>query len=167
MMTETDTDIWIKNTIILNSNPILNLYQAVKTSQQNINNGIDFCYSYSSINGNGMKSYCGKTLDDFLYISMLMRGFGTFAQSLISSGNIVWNNALFSLELIDIEVLILLAQMDAVSCLYSATKYAQQYRAESKVYNYAGTGFGTFTGTPLPQISYGQNQLYSWALQCQ
>ena len=163
------TDAWIQGTIIPNSGPISNLYQAVKMGQQAAGAALQFCYNYRSINGNGAKNYCAKALVDYFYYSMYLMTLSPAnlaAFIAITPQDVTMNGTPYTLTDIDMEVLVLLMQMNPVSNLYSATKYAQQYRANGKCYCYTGNGFLTFAGVYLPQIGYGQNQLYQWALQC-
>lgn len=163
------TDAWIQGTIIPNSAPISNLYQAVKMGQQAAGMGRQFCYNYTSINGNGSKSYCAKALVDYFYYSMYMNTLTEVALTAfvaVTPQTVTMNGTEYTLQDIDMEVLILLMQMSPVANLFSATKYAQQYRSEGKCYCYTGARFVNFVGGYLPQITYGQSQLYQWALQC-
>lgn len=163
------TDAFVQTVIIPNSTPISNLYQAVKMGQQKIGTGYPFCYRYTSIQGLGSKNYCGRALVDYLYYSSYLN---TLSQANLTAfiasapTTVDINGTSYLLESIDMEVLILFMQMSAVANLYSATKYAQQYRAENKCYCYTAPRFVNLSGTYLPQITYGQNQLYTWALQC-
>jgi hypothetical protein len=154
------TDAWV-NQVFANQYAISSLFGAVIIGQQQRMKGLDFAYRYTSISAPTVnKLYGAGTLNTFNWIAQQMAGFGTYAQNIISTSTVVLpDGTTLVLDPIDVEVLILLAQMTPISNLYSGAKYARQYRAEGKTNVVAASGLADFTGTLLPTLFYGTGAL--------
>lgn len=160
------TDAWV-NYLFSFQNSIGSLYTAVKTARQQQQTGYCFCYRYKSIQNPALvKTYNATTLWQFFWVGQQMQGFGAFAQNVISTSTVTLpDGTVLSLEPIDLEVLILLAQMTPVGNLFQAPLYASKYIGEGKCYCFPAAGLADFTGTVLPTLVYGARELRNLGIQ--
>lgn len=154
------TDAWV-NYLFSYQNSIGSLYTAVKTARQQQQMGYCFCYRYKSIQNPSLsKTYNATTLWQFWGVSTKMQGFGTFAQNVIATSTVTLDDGtVLSLDPIDVEVLVLLAQINQVGNLFQAPLYAKKYIAEGKCYCFPAAGLANFSGVVFPTLVYGAREL--------
>lgn len=168
-MTEIDTNNFV-NFLLANGNAISALFTAVKTGRQRVQSSYNFVFQYTSVQNPAMTAtYMGETLWYLYQFSQgVMAGFGPAALTVLSSGIATLpdphsnQTITITLSAIDKEVIVLLAQMDAIASLYSATKYAQQMWQQGKTYAYSASKLYNLSGGWLPTVVYGTQQLIAF-----
>ena len=154
------TDAFV-NTLFGAQKAIGSLFSAVKTAREQQQRALTFVYRYTSIQDSTLnKVYGAGILWQFYLVSLQMAGFGTYAQNIISTNQVTLNDGtVISLDAVDLEILILLAQSNLIGNLFRAPFIAQNYIGEGKTYFFPVQGLHDLSGNALPYIAYGGRTL--------